>query len=98
MIFDLTNKYRRNKNLLIFLDRVQLRREGLKGLSIAEFQREKAIIITIYYMASDSQTKWSDLTGWLLVGISQYGPLPWKQSVSIFLSPGKFKFSKTQSS
>ena len=98
MIFDLTNKYCRNENLLIFLDRVQLRRERLKCLSIAEFQRKKAIIITIYYMASDSQTKWSDLIGWLLVGISQYGPLPWKRSVSVFHSRGKFKFSKTQSS
>ena len=38
-----------------------------------------------YYMASNSQAKWSNLIGWFSVGILQYGPLPWKRTVSVFL-------------
>ena len=41
--------------------------------------------------------KWSTLIGWFWVWILQYGPLPWKQSVSyVFSLPKIFKWSETQ--
>ena len=37
------------------------------------------------------------MIGWLSVGILQYGPLPWKRSVSVFFSlPGNTKRFKAQ--
>ena len=48
-------------------------------------------------MASNSQAKWSIMIGWFSVGISRYGRLPWRRSVSVFfLSPGKFRLSETE--
>ena len=35
-------------------------------------------------MASNSKAKWSNLIGWVSVGILQYEPLPWKRSVPYF--------------
>ena len=41
-----------------------------------------------YYIANNSQVKWSNLIGWFSVSMLQYGPSPCKQSVSLlfFLS------------
>ena len=55
------------------------------------------VLTALYYIASNSQAKWNTLIDWFSVWILQYGPLPWKRPVSIFLlSPWKFKLSETQ--
>ena len=53
---------------------------------------------SFYWMASNSQAIWSTLVGGFLVGILQYGPLPWKRLVSVFFSlPGNSSERKTKS-
>ena len=45
------------------------------------------VVKEVYYgiCASISQAKRSKLIGRFLVGILQYGPLPWKQSISVLI-------------
>ena len=51
--------------------------------------------INYRHIESNSQAKWSTLVDWILVGILQQAPLPWKRSDGfwIFLSPKEFKFT-----
>ena len=66
-------------------------------LQVGEYVIPKEVgsnfVTLLYIMASVCQAKYSTLIGYFLVGILQYGPLPWKWSVSVFFLfpflPGK---------
>ena len=72
----------------------------MRGIASLSFNWNCGMLLSINtlninyrYIASNSQAKWSTLVGWILVGILQQGPLPWKRSDGfwIFLSPKQFR-------
>ena len=72
----------------------------MRGIASLSFNWNCGMLLSINilninyrHIESNSQAKWSTLVDWILVGILQQGPLPWKRSDGfwIFLSPKEFR-------